>query len=298
MYLVDAFTASPFGGNPAGVIPEADGLTDEQMQQIAREIHASETAFVFRDADQGDVNIRYFTPTDEIDFCGHATVAASWILATEYGWGEKAERVVLSTKIGLVPVAWQKENETLIAVEMTQVPPQVKDAPIEVVELCRLLGISTADVDDRYPIRLAYTGNWSLLVPLRTRRAVDASTPLFDELTTMNREHGISGVHLFTWDTDGLVEPVSGSRYDLYTRDFSPAVGILEDPVTGSANGALVGCLALVGAVNMPASLTIAQGHSMGRPGTLYARVAAGQEAPIVQIGGRAVPVIRGSMIM
>jgi trans-2,3-dihydro-3-hydroxyanthranilate isomerase len=293
VFHVDAFTDQPFGGNPAGVVPDAEILTKEEMQRIARELNLSETAFVTPTSNsQADVQVRYFTPTSEIDFCGHATIALSWIMATEFGWQERADEIKLETNIGIVPVTWTVEDGELLYVTMTQVAPKVKEIALDKKEICRLSGISTDDLDDRFPIKLGYTGNWHLLLPLKTRMAVDAARPMLDDLATMNKEFGISTTHLFTFDTveDALV----------YTRDFAPAFGIPEDPVTGSANGALAGYFLLEGIIDpaRTSSYKIAQGHAVGRPGFLEIDIKytdTGSE-PVICVGGRAVKMISGMM--
>jgi trans-2,3-dihydro-3-hydroxyanthranilate isomerase len=291
VYHVDAFTDQPFGGNPAGVVPDADGLDETTMQRIARELNLSETAFLLpTDNRDADYRVRYFTPTTEIDFCGHATVGLAWILATEYGWAEKAEQVVFETNKGHIPVAWSKQDGKVKAVTMTQVSPKVRNVDLDLQEAARLAGIPAEQLDDRFPVRLGYTGNWHLLIPVKSRAAIDAAEPRMAELGEMNRLHGISTTHLFTFD--------SPDGYDLYTRDFAPAVGIPEDPVTGAANGALAGYLVLEGILNPREThhLTIGQGHAIGRPGTLYVTIRPANPDPVVQVGGSAVMTISGTL--
>ncbi|NGQ94386.1 PhzF family phenazine biosynthesis protein [Brevibacillus sp. SYP-B805] len=281
-YLVDAFADKPFGGNAAGVVPDAETLDEGVMQKIARELHQSETAFLMKsDNPAADFRVRYFTPAEEINFCGHATVGAAWLLAQEFGW--RAERVVLETNIGLVPVTFDKADGALKSVTMTQVAPRTKEIPVDRDEIARLVGIAPTDLDDRYPIRLAHTGNWHLLVPVKTRQAIDSAQPLLAELGAMNRSLEASTTHLFSFDT-------GDDAYDLYTRDFCPAIGIPEDPVTGAANGALAGYLVLERILppDQPHALTIAQGHAIGRPGTLSVKVTPGPNGPVIQVGGAA----------
>lgn len=292
VFHVDAFTDTPFGGNPAGVVPEADGLSAKEMKQIARELNLSETAFLTPSTHgQADYKVRYFTPTEEIDFCGHATIGLSWVLATQYGWAEKAAQVRLETNIGLVPVDWMKEGETLKAVVMTQVAPQTAEVSVNRLDIARMIGISSDELEQQYPIRLAYTGNWHLLVPVKSRSAVDGALPKWSELEALNRELKVSTTHLFTFDRDEASD-------DLYTRDFAPAVGIAEDPVTGSANGALAGYLILEGLLSSDQvhQLTIAQGDAMGRPGRLKVTITPGWPVPTIQVGGSAVLTISGKI--
>lgn len=289
VYHVDAFTNQSFGGNAAGVVPNAEGLTVGEMQKIARELNLSETAFIVpTDNDHADVRVRYFTPSNEIDFCGHATVGLSWILATEYGWMNQAETIKLETNIGIVPVKWIVNENKLQSVIMTQVPPKVKEVDLHTNLISALIGIPEEQIEERYPVKIAFTGNWHLLVPVKSRKAIDMAVPNFDKLGAMNKQWGISTTHLFTFEQD--------EDYFIYTRDFAPAVGITEDPVTGSANGALAGYLILENLIKLEEiqSFKIGQGHAMGRPGTVDVFIKKSEEGPVIQIGGQAVTTIKG----
>jgi len=290
VYHVDAFTNKSFGGNTAGVVPNAEGLTKIEMQKIARELNLSETAFLMPPTGKdNDFRVRYFTPSEEINFCGHATVGLSWIMALEYGWIKKGTQIKLETNIGMIPVEWAIKNGELDGVIMTQVTPKIKDIEIQPDIISRLIGIQENDIDNRYPINLAYTGNWHLLVPVKTAKAIDSATPLLDELADINHKYNVSTTHLFTFDSfdDG---------YKLYTRDFAPAVGIPEDPVTGAANGALAGYLILQGIIDSGINheFKIAQGHAIGRPGELVINIIQGENGPIIRVGGKAVVTISG----
>jgi trans-2,3-dihydro-3-hydroxyanthranilate isomerase len=291
-YQVDAFTDQAFGGNPAGVVPEAAFLEEEEMQLAAREFNLSETAFLSpSDSENADFRVRYFTPSCEIDFCGHATLSAAWIMASESDWLKHSREIRFETNIGIVPVTFQTAGGKLLSAEMTQISPKVKEIEYVLEDLCRMIGISSADIDERYPVRLGYTGNWHLLVPLKTREAIDQAAPQFDLVEEHNRRLGISTTHLFTFDAKGM-------EYDIYTRDFAPAAGISEDPVTGSANGALAGYLMLERILEHGRShkLVIGQGHAAGRPGLLEAGVSSDGENIRITVGGRAVTVISGML--
>ncbi|WNC16658.1 PhzF family phenazine biosynthesis protein [Brevibacillus brevis] len=291
VYHVDAFTNAPFAGNPAGVVPDAGTLTVPQMQRIANELNLPESAFLMEsDRPDADFRIRYFTPATEIDFCGHATVGSTWLLATERGWLEKGRPIVFETNVGLIPVELDSVDGQLRNVTMTQIAPSVREIGVDPEEVARLVGIRAEDMDDRYPMKLASTGGVHLLVPVRTRDAIDRAVPLSSELAALNRKHGITTTHLFTWDAP--------AGYDLYTRDFAPAIGIPEDPVTGAANGALSGYLALEGmlAKGEVHQLVIGQGHAIGRPGTLHVTVETTGAHPVIRVGGAAHITIAGQL--
>lgn len=291
VYHVDAFTQDPFAGNPAGVVPDADTLTVQQMQRIANELNLPESAFLMQsEHPEADFRIRYFTPTTEIHFCGHATVGSAWLLATERGWLEKGRPIVFETNVGLIPVALDVEGGKLQKVTMTQIAPSVQEIEVKPEEVARMVGIRPEDLDDRYPMKLASTGGLHLVVPVRTRDAIDRAVPLLSELEALNKQHSITTTHLFTWDAP--------KGYDVYTRDFAPAIGIPEDPVTGAANGALSGYFALEGFLGEGDvhQLVIGQGHAIGRPGTLYVTIETAGADPVIHVGGEAHITIAGQL--
>jgi trans-2,3-dihydro-3-hydroxyanthranilate isomerase len=291
VYHIDAFTTESFGGNPAGVIPEAENLSAEEMQRIASELNLPESAFLLPSQNpNADFKVRYFTPLEEINFCGHATVGLAWLLATRDDWLNKTEQLVFETNVGLIPVKWVKENGQLTKVSMTQVAPKVKDIDVDKEQIAELIGIQVNELDDRYPIKIGNTGNWHLLVPVKSREAIDAANPQLRQLGSMNRERNISTTHLFTFDTNG--------EFDVYTRDFAPGVGIDEDPVTGSANGALAGYFILESIVSKQEvhQLSIGQGHAIGRPGILYITITPQHDHPVIEVAGSAVVTIEGKI--
>ncbi|WP_250620888.1 PhzF family phenazine biosynthesis protein [Bacillus subtilis] len=155
VYHVDAFTTEKFGGNVAGVVLDGDLLTEDEMQNIAKELNLPESVFLLPAHDkEADYRVKYFTPTEEVNFCGHATVGLTWLLATELGLAKEKTGVVLETKIGHVPVVWHEENGKVIDVEMTQVTPKTRDFMIDLEELSDMIGVSSDRIDPSYPIKL------------------------------------------------------------------------------------------------------------------------------------------------
>lgn len=289
VYHVDAFTTQKFGGNTAGVVLDAEKLTENEMQNIAKELNLPESVFLLPSQnDDVDYKVKFFTPSEEINFCGHATVGLTWLLATEFGLAEKKEGIVLETNIGNIPVLWHAEDGKLIDVEMTQVVPQTQEIAIDLELLSQLIGVKVESIDLDYPIKLANTGNWHLLVPIKDQKSIDEATPDLAALAKHNRERTISTTHLYTFNTEKDV--------DLYTRDFAPGIGIPEDPVTGAANGALAGFLYLEGFISQTetTNLKIAQGDAIGRPGTLYVTVIPNGAEPTIKVAGAATITIRG----
>ncbi|WP_088044462.1 PhzF family phenazine biosynthesis protein [Bacillus sp. EAC] len=289
VYHVDAFTSEKFGGNTAGVVLDAEKLTEAEMQSIAKELNLPESVFLFPSTNSAvDYKVRYFTPTEEINFCGHATVGLTWVLANEFGLAEQKDGIVLETNVGNIPIIWHKENGKVTKVEMTQVAPSTKDFEIDLQVLSELIGVNKESIDSTYPIKLASTGNWHLLVPIKTVSAINEASPDFKALGKQNKEHQLATTHLYTFNTE--------NDYDLYTRDFAPGIGIDEDPVTGAANGALAGFLYLEGILSKKdtTNLKIAQGDAIGRPGTLYVTVVPVGDKAVIKVAGEATITIRG----
>lgn len=276
---MDAFTDTPFAGNPAGVVPEADGLTDAEMQKMAREMNCSETAFVLA-SDRAEMRFRYFTPAQEVDLCGHATIATLHVLGQEKGFqgGHRVE-----TRAGVLTMEVAPDGTSW----MEQAAPQWRPYTLTGLEdVAAILGLKPEDLDPRVPLALAYTGLWDLLVPVRNLAALHAARPDLSRLAAHNRALGVASTHLFTFET-----ALEGST--LQARDFSPAVGIPEDPHTGTASGALGAYLVSLGVV-APGRMIFEQGWTVERPGLIHVEVSPGAQG--VRVGGRAVTVVTGAM--
>ncbi len=289
VYKVDAFTRTPLRGNPAGVVPFARGLGASEMLAVARELAVPETAFVFPSRD-ADVKLRFFTPTQEVPFCGHALVGALALLA-ELGEVQippgRSARVRVETGVGVLAVEVRGEAGG-VRVEMTQTEPAFRPWEGEVNEVLEILGADPEDLRLDLPLELAYTGLWHLLVPLRTVDAVDGLMPDFRALAELNRELGAVTTHVFAEGDGGY-----------HCRGFAPAAGVDEDPVTGSASGALGAYLVRHGAVRASAPLLLNQGDACDRPGTVSVTVGGTPEAPgPVVVGGDAVVSLRGEICL
>jgi len=194
--LIDAFTDEPLAGNAAGVVPNAAGLTDDQMGRIARELSASETAFLTDDADT-DRRIRYFTPTQEVDLCGHATVASLVFLheagVLDAGEGSLRTNVgVLDVEVGSDGVAW-----------MTQDDPAVDIVDLDHERAGEALGIDPAalrDVGADLPAAVASTGLPFLVIPVNFLEHLGNADPEMDAVADLAADYGATGVYAFTFD--------------------------------------------------------------------------------------------------
>ncbi|MTK54035.1 PhzF family phenazine biosynthesis protein [Paludibacter sp.] len=211
LYQVDAFTAEPFKGNPAGVMVVTDDITTERMQQLAMEMNLSETAFIFPQHDNL-FQIRYFTPTKEVDLCGHATLASAHIL---YETGRVAPDEQIQFKAKGADLAVSKSDGWL-AMNFPRYPltPRASHP-----DFTALVGFEPVELYDS-------SYNWVIAVA-NSEEDVRNASPVFSALT----ETGLG--HLM------ITAPASIPGYDFVLRCFVPWAGIDEDPVTGSAHCAL-----------------------------------------------------------
>ncbi len=230
LYQIDSFTKERFHGNPAGVIPNAEGLTDDQMQRIAREMNNSETAFVFPPCSPGhDVHVRFFTPATEVPLCGHATIAAHYVLALETG---KCGRTIQKTGAGLLPVDTLRDGDDY-AIVMTQGDPCIGEplADDVVTGIVKALRIAPEDLRKDCPLAIASAGHSKIMVGLRSIDLLHSLKPDMEALTEISLRVQCNGYYVFTLHPQDAVL--------VHGRMFAPAIGIAEDPVTGNANGPL-----------------------------------------------------------
>lgn len=290
IHQVDAFTSERFAGNPAGVVSNADGLIETQMQAIARELRNSETAFVFppTTADH-DVRIRFFTPTTEVPSCGHATSAAHYVRALELQLPTCT--VMQKIGIGILPVEIQKQDDQYRIV-MTQgsieFSPPLPEEPRNAV--IAALGLSETDLNPRCPVQIVSTGHSKVLIGINRRDTLNSIQPNLARLAELSSIIGCNGYFVFTLDPDSVGVFARG-------RMFAPAIGIPEDPVTGNANGPLGAYLVkhrLARTDWDTLRFSAAQGEAIGRPGAIDVEVLIASGDPVrVKVGGRAIVVFQ-----
>ncbi|MGY5125511.1 PhzF family phenazine biosynthesis protein [Streptomyces nigrescens] len=272
-----AFTTDPAGGNPAGVVLDAEGLDDARMLAVAAEVGYSETAFVTaHDTAARRYRLRYFSPRAEVAFCGHATIATAVALASRTGTGE----LLFETPAGEIRVGTSLDGGLLRAT-LTSVPAHshpARDTQVEPV--LRALRWNRDDLDAGLPPHVAFAGNDHLVLAVRSREQLAALDYDFDALHAIMRQHG--------WTTVHLVHREAADRLDFHARDPFPVGGVVEDPATGAAAAAFGGYLRALGLVTEPLRVHIRQGEDMGRPSDLY--VDLHPDDPRVRVTGQAVP--------
>lgn len=289
VYQIDSFTKERFKGNPAGVVVNADGLNDYQMQQIARELNNSETAFLFSPDDENcDGVIRYFTPKAEVPTCGHATIAAMYAKALEDDLNSCVLQI--KTKIGVLPFEIKKEHEGCRVI-MTQgkfeLSPKL-DAEIT-ENLMVALGITKHDLDSKCPIQIASTGHSKVMIGIKERKKLNDLNPNFNDLTVLSKLIDCNGYFVFTFDSDN-------PEILTYGRMFAPAIGINEDPVTGNAHGPLGGYLVQNRLVDVTNTFEFKgmQGETIDRTGVVAVKVTIANGLPeIIQVSGEAVVIFK-----
>jgi PhzF family phenazine biosynthesis protein len=271
-----AFTDDPASGNPAGVVPDAGQLTEQEMLDIAAGVGYSETAFVTgSDRQRGRYTVRYFSLRAEVAFCGHATIATAVEITRRTGPGD----LVLDTQAGAVPVRTVIKDGRPWAT-LTSVPASSRPATQdEAVPALAALGWAPGDLDPRFPVHVAYAGNHHLMLAAGTRARLADLDYDFDALAVLMATYDWTTVHLF-WAEDA-------ARF--HARDPFPPGGVVEDPATGAAAAAFGGYLRAVGHITAPTRLTVWQGEDLGRPSELLVEVDPASER--IKVTGQAVPI-------
>ncbi|HHB1766034.1 TPA: PhzF family phenazine biosynthesis isomerase [Bacillus cereus] len=231
VFHYDAFTNKPNMGNPAGIVLDADGLTEEEMQRIAEKIGFNETTFVLS-SEVAHIRMRFFTPGFEMDLCGHGTVGTIFALR-ERGLLEEKSNLTIETKAGILPIqiGVNENGETFI--KMRQAAPQFKDFAGSKEELARSIGLEVNDLDVSLPIVYGSTGNWTVIVPIKNLNACERMKPNNAAFPSVLKEILNASIH-----------PICLETYDekvhMHGRHFSSAyAGTIEDPVTGTASGVM-----------------------------------------------------------
>lgn len=289
---LDVFTSQRFAGNPLAVVRDADGLTTDAMQQIAREFNLSETVFVQSPASRAHrAKLRIFTPARELPFAGHPTVGTAVLLACLDPKGDSA--FVLEENVGPVPCRTQRHDEASGRAEFDLPRASTRvDASIDVAEMLSAIGLSAADGDvPGFRAERWSAGNPFTMLPVRD---LDAMRRIAVDLSRFDRAFGgppHAAAYVFCTET-------VDQQHTFHARMFAPAMGPLEDPATGSAAAAFSGYVfAHRGFADGQHLVRIEQGYEMGRPSvidlTLRVQASALRSA---SIGGDAVLVSSGTI--
>jgi PhzF family phenazine biosynthesis protein len=276
-YIVDVFAQEPLSGNPLALVVNAQDLSQETMQRIAREFNLSETTFLLPPTRQeADWRLRSFTAVGiEVGGAGHNALGAWWWLAEAGQLKLSGPRAVFQQEIGgqvlAVEVLAEKREEGAAwqptTISMRQSAPSFGAIHTDPAALAAALGLESSDLFvEGLPAQVVSTGATHMMVPVQSREAIGRAQPDAKRLYQQLRSVGGQGCYLFSLDA---VDPLAAA----YTRFFNPTEGIVEDPATGTAAGPLACYLAKYGRIGSRGTITIEQGYDLGRPSRIEIRL-------------------------
>lgn len=288
-HIVDVFAEAPYAGNQLAVVEEGRNLVRADMQAIANEMAYSETTFVRETEPTADgYRVRIFTPTDELPFAGHPTLGTAAVIR-EVVAQDRPDEIRLDLDVGSIPV----RVETAGATErywMTQRRPSFGTG-IDRAVAAAVVGLGTDRLDPDFAPQIVSTGLPTLIVPLTALEAVEAARTDPEAYRDFVDAHDTKAVLVFSSET-------LEAENDLHVRVFAEALGVAEDPATGSSNGCLAAYLTsreYFGGPTVEAS--VEQGYEIDRPSSLHLRADATGADVHVEVGGRVIPVARGDLL-
>lgn len=286
-YTLDVFTTTRFQGNPLAVITDGDGLSDDQMQAIAREMNLSETVFVQKPTDDRALaRLRIFTTKEELKLAGHPVIG-TWFLLAELGVVPAQEggvHVLQQTGAGVLPVEIRFKDGRPQRVTMTQKEAAFKPSKIQSKKLAAALGLGPKDFHPDLEPEFVSTGIFNLMVPLRNRKALGKIQMNIVELA---RLFGKQGALAYCF--------ALGGNSTAYTRGMMPWE-LYEDAATGSAAGSLGAYLVNHGKLGAAHTLHVTQGVEMGRPSQIEVEVSQSGKQLTPRVSGAAVKVFEGTI--
>ena len=287
MIQVDAFASKPLEGNPLAVFPHADGLTDSEMQSVAKEMNLSETTFVFRrdpaiERERG-IRVRIFTVSEELPFAGHPTLGTAFVVRGESG----APEVALDLNLGKIPVTFEKQSGGVFG-EMRQRDPEFGQKH-DREAVARVTGLKTDDLESDVPIQTVSTGVPFTVVPVRKLETMQRLQVNFAQVAEYLER---SGGKFFFFVSRETVDPAARlhARMIFYNG---------EDPATGSASGCAAAWAVQYGVAGPDERVLIEQGVEMKRPSRIFVRAGKSDgQVKNVRVGGNAVEVMRGELTL
>ena len=291
-YIVDVFAESKYAGNQLAVFCGAGvaELSDTQMLQIAREINYSETTFIpSNQPENGGYDVRIFTPKKELPFAGHPTLGTAFVIQQEI-INSPVEQVILNLAVGQIPVAFNYQNEAADILWMRQKSPTFGEV-LSTETLASVLNLEISEIDAIFPIQEVSTGVPFMIVPLKTLASLKKAKVNLDKYFELIETTEAKEILIFCPETYSEVN-------DLSVRVFCPALGIAEDPATGSANGCLAGYLvehSYLGKESV--DVKVEQGYEIDRPSLLLLQSQRKNAAIEVLVGGKVVMVAKGEFV-
>ena len=289
LYIVDVFAEKKYAGNQLAVVRNAFTLTSEQMQQIANEMHYSETTFILSDQTiNGGYNVRIFTPLNEVPFAGHPTLGTAYILEN-YVEKTETKKVVLNLGVGQIPVTFEVDSNGQEVLWMNQKAP-IFGKIFSTIEMVNILQLKEEEFDTRYPIQEVSTGMPFIVIPLKTLEAVENAKTNIENLQKIAKDVR-GGLLIFCPHT-------YHKENDLNVRVFVDLYGIPEDPATGSGNGCLAAYLSQYRYFGSDkVNVRVEQGFAVRRPSILLLQAQISNDEIDVRVGGKVVPVAVGKLL-
>lgn len=286
---VDAFTTSPFCGNPAGVVTDAKSITNDEKQKIAREMNLSETAFV-SPSEVADFKVQFFTPKFEVDLCGHATIATFSALYEEKKLDLSKNIFFQETKAGVLPIELADINGEKVFM-MTQPSPKFEEIDIGKSSISNLIGLNENDLID-IPAKKVNTGLWWLVFGVKSLDKLMNAKLDLRAIEEISEKYNVIGITPFCLET-------LNEKYSYHMRASAPIAGVVEDPVCGTGNGSVSSYIIYNKLIecNENMSLIGEQGIEVSRPGCTYVSISKlHDEINEVKIGGTGVTVLNGEL--
>jgi trans-2,3-dihydro-3-hydroxyanthranilate isomerase len=286
-YIVDVFAEEKYAGNQLAVFMEAASLSSEEMQKLANEMHFSETTFILSDEEKnGGYDVRIFTPDEELPFAGHPTLGTAYVIRHEVMKKPRGD-VRLNLGVGQITVTHDKNTGVMW---MKQVEPlflrRFDKAP-----MADMLGLGTAEIDDRFPIEEVSTGIRFVTVPLKSLASIRRSYLDLRKYREFFGDDEPEGILIFCPET-------YKSGNGLNVRVFTKFPNVMEDPATGSGNGCLAAYLVKHRYFGTPkVDVRVEQGYEMGRPSLLFLRSEEKGGSIEVRVGGRVIPVAKCELL-
>lgn len=273
-YIIDAFTSTPFGGNPAGVVL-ANGIFPDVkvMSQIAAELRYSETAFVLRHSER-EYSVRFFTPCAEVNMCGHATIAAFSLL--KY-------RNIVSGECLCHTLAGDVIIDCGDSVMIQMVTPQILNE-VDDGEIYRAIGLN--HYKPSLPTKIVSTGLPDIMVQVPDVKTLNSLNVDMAYVSNLLEKYNAVSIHVFT---------IANDDYTAHVRNFSPLYGIPEEAATGTSNASLTYYLKMGNVISGLGDFFFIQGEAMGRPSIISTRI---NNNNTVFVGGQAVIVAEGKLFV
>ena len=289
-FIVDVFAEKKYAGNQLGVFLQAEGLSDAQMQQLAKEMNYSETTFILsQEPRSGGYDVRIFTPDKEVPFAGHPTLGTAYIIQQEI-IGQPIDKVVLNLKVGQIPVTFSYGESGPENLMMKQKEPTF-GSQIAAEAIAPILDLQKNELDERFPIEDVSTGLPFVIVPLKTLDSLKRIRVDTDKYLKLVEDLEAKAILAFCQQTHH-------EQNDLCVRVFANYYGVPEDPATGSANGCLAGYLVkhrYWGKSRI--DIRVEQGYEIGRPSLLFLKAEDNHGKIDVFVGGTVIKIARGEFV-